>query len=210
MKLVSLVSSGIDSPVATYLLSKYADHIILVHADNRPFTDDREISNFIGLAKYLKTIMPCAINAFSIPHGAPLSKYKETCEDPRYTCIICKRMIIRYAAALAQEFGAEGIIMGDSLGQVASQTLRNLQIIDQVVSLPILRPLIGYDKQEVIKIAKQIGTYDLSIQRSSGCFAVPSKPATQAQLLPILQHEEYMNIQALVLTAFENKKKISL
>ncbi len=94
MKFVSLVSSGIDSPVATYLLSKKAEELILVHADNRPFTDEKEIENFIKLAKHLKKHISCKTKAYTLQHGNTLLSYKKRCED-RFTCIFCKRMLLR-------------------------------------------------------------------------------------------------------------------
>jgi tRNA uracil 4-sulfurtransferase len=197
MKLVALISSGIDSPVAAFLLSKKVDELILLHADNRPFTDDREIEKFITLAKYLKTLVPSKLSALLLPHGQSLDAYKIHCNN-KFTCVVCKRMMLRYAEAVAQKEHADAIIMGDSLGQVASQTLQNLRVVEQAVSIPILRPLIGFDKEDTIKIAKQIGTFDLSIAPADGCAAVPSKPSTQARLDYILAEEQKINVEELV------------
>lgn len=207
MKLVSLVSSGIDSPVAMYLLSKYVDEMILVHADNRPYTNDAEIDNFRRLASHLKTIVSCKTTAFLIPHGPALARYKKE-RQHRFTCVFCKRMMVRYAEHIAYLKHADALVMGDSLGQVASQTLPNLVVVDQAVSIPILRPLIGYDKNDVITIAKQIGTYELSIQKSSGCQAVPSQPATQTKLNQILAEEAELPIQHLVDDAIKNVMEV--
>jgi len=208
MKFVSLVSSGIDSPVATYLFSKKAEELILVHADNRPFTDEKEVENFIKLAKHLKKHISCKMKAYTLQHGNTLLSYKKRCED-RFTCIFCKRMLLRYAEKIAEKEQADAIIMGDSLGQVASQTLQNIRVIEQAVSIPILRPLIGLDKENIIKTAKKIGTYDLSILPSDGCSAVPKKPATQAKLNQILLEEEKINIDKLVSQAINNVEEIS-
>lgn len=210
MKFVSLLSSGIDSPVATYLMGPKAEEIILVHADNRPFTDDQEIHNFTAIASHLKTMLKCKTSAFIVPHGKTLLEYQQACTDRRYTCVICKRMLIRYAEKIAQNHCAYAVIMGDSLGQVASQTLQNLRIIDQAVSIPILRPLIGFDKEETIDIAKNIGTYNLSIQPSAGCKAVPTKPSTRAQRGKIIAEEEKINLSFLVNDAVANVKKIKI
>ena len=122
MKFASLISSGIDSPVSTYLLSKKAEEMILVHADGRPFTDNREINNFILIAKHIKKKVTCEIKSYVVPHGETLYSYKQNCDD-RFTCVFCKRMLLRYAEKIALRKEAEAIIMGDSLGQVASQTL---------------------------------------------------------------------------------------
>jgi len=209
MKFVALVSSGIDSPVATYLLSKYTDEIILVHADNRPFTDQREIEKFMILANLLKKILPSKITAVLVPHGASLLAYKTSC-DQKFTCVVCKRMMLRYAEAIAKKEHADAIIMGDSLGQVASQTLQNLRVVEQAVSIPILRPLIGFDKEDTIQIAKKIGTFDLSIAPADGCGAVPIKPSTQARLEQILAEEQKINIDELVQHAISHTTTVKL
>jgi tRNA uracil 4-sulfurtransferase len=209
MKYVALVSSGIDSPVATYLLAKKADEIILLHADNRPFTDDREIQKFIALAKYLKTKIPSKLTAYLVPHGPTLAAYKQCC-DHRYSCVVCKRMMLRYAEAIAKEEHADAIVMGDSLGQVASQTLQNLRVVEQAVQIPILRPLIGFDKEDTIKIAKEIGTFELSIAQAHGCDAVPVKPSTMAKLEAILAQEQKLQVDTLVRHAVNNATTLCL
>jgi len=205
MKFVSLISSGIDSPVATYLLSKKADEIILLHGDILPFTDQREIENFTVLVDHLKKIIPCFIKTYVIPHGESLNTFKQNC-DNRYTCVFCKRILLRYAERIAKNEGADAIIMGDSLGQVASQTLQNIRAIDDAIDIPILRPLIGLDKEDVVRIAKKIGTYDISILPSAECNAVPKKPATRAKLERILKEENKINVDKLVKKAVERSQ----
>jgi tRNA uracil 4-sulfurtransferase len=209
MRLVALISSGIDSPVAAYLLSKKIDELILLHADNRPFTDDREIEKFITLARHLQTLVPSKLVAYLLPHGQTLEAYKIHCNN-KYTCVVCKRMMLRYAEAIARKEKADAIIMGDSLGQVASQTLQNLRVVEQAVDIPILRPLIGFDKEDTIKIAKQIGTFDLSIAPAEGCAAVPTKPSTQARLDHILAEEQKINVDKLVQNVISQAKIVTL
>lgn len=207
MKFVSLISSGIDSPVATYLFSKKVDEIILLHGDIRPFTDNREIENFKRLVKHLKKICDCSLKNYLIPHGNSLNSYRENC-DIKFNCIFCKRMLLRYAEKIAEKEEADAIIMGDSLGQVASQTLQNILVIDNAVKIPVFRPLIGYDKEDVVKIAKEIGTYDLSILPSDGCSAVPNKPATSTKLDKILDEEKRIDIKKLIDKAVDEKHEI--
>ena len=209
MKLVALISSGIDSPVAAYLLSKKTDELILLHADNRPFTDDREIEKFITLARHLKTLVPSKLSALLLPHGQTLEAYKIHCNN-KYTCVICKRMMLRYAESIARKEQADAVVMGDSLGQVASQTLQNLRVVEQAVTIPILRPLIGFDKEDTIKIAKQIGTFDLSIAPADGCAAVPTKPSTQARLEHILAEEKKIDVDGLVRDVVSQAKIVTL
>jgi thiamine biosynthesis protein ThiI len=209
MKFVTLISSGIDSPVATYLISKKAKEIIFVHSDNRPFSDDREIKNFISITNFLKKKINSRIKIYIVPHGTCLISYKENCEN-RYTCVFCKRMMVRYAEKIAEKEKADAIVMGDSLGQVASQTLQNLRVVDSAVEIPILRPLIGFDKEDVVKIARKIGTYELSILPSSGCKAVPDKPATRAKLENVLEEEKKLDIEKIVKEVVDKSKILVL
>ena len=209
MKFVSLISSGIDSPVATYMISKKAEELILVHGDIRPFTDDKEINNFKKIAMHLKKICIPPVKIYLISHGDNLNIYKKSCLD-RYTCIFCKRMLVKYAEKIAQKEGANAIVMGDSLGQVASQTLQNIKVIDHAIEIPILRPLIGFDKEEIVKIAKEIGTYNISILPSKGCNAVPNKPATKAKLENILKEEEKIDVEELVKEAVNQSNLLSI
>jgi thiamine biosynthesis protein ThiI len=188
MKCVALLSSGIDSPVACYKLSSCIDSIILVHTDNRPYTDDREIENTLKLAKKLDQLLDIPMKLYFISHGKLLADIISFIPR-RYTCVECKRMMLRYADRICIKESADAIVMGDSLGQVASQTLQNIRVIDEVTSLPIIRPLIGLDKEEIISVAKKIGTFNLSILPSEPCSAVPDKPATKAKLAKIKEIE---------------------
>jgi thiamine biosynthesis protein ThiI len=119
-------------------------------------------------------------------------------------------MLLRYAEKIAEKEGAEAIIMGDSLGQVASQTLQNIRTIEQSVKIPVLRPLIGLDKEDIVKIAKEIKTYDLSILSSDGCKAVPDKPSTKAKLDAILDEENKINVNNLIKNTIKEYKIIKL
>jgi tRNA uracil 4-sulfurtransferase len=209
MKFVSLISGGIDSPVATYLLSKNADEIILVHGDIKPFTDDREIEKLTLLIGYLKKIIKCPIKTYVVSHGIILSSFKKYCNN-KFTCVFCKRTLLKYAEIIANKEGADAIIMGDSLGQVASQTLQNIKIVESAVNIPVLRPLIGLDKEDVVKIAKEIGTYELSILPTDGCNAVPSKPSTMAKFQTILGEENKIDIEKLIRKAVKNARILEI
>lgn len=197
MKFVSLLSSGIDSPVATYLLSKKTNETIIVHGDIKPFTDNREMNNFNRLCNHLKKIINHEIKVYVIPHGNSLSVFKQKCNN-RYICILCKRMLLRYAEKIAMNEHADAIIMGDSLGQVASQTLQNIGVIDQAIKLPILRPLIGLDKNEIVDIAREIGTFQHSILPSVNCTAVPKKPRTRSVLEKVLEEENKIDVEKIL------------
>jgi thiamine biosynthesis protein ThiI len=209
MKMISLLSSGIDSPVATFLISKNLDELILVHADIMPFSNSNEKYKFIQLVKYLSKKINCHVKLVILDHGCNLLEYKKNC-DNKFTCIFCKRMLLRYAEKIAELYGAEAIVTGDNLGQVASQTLQNIRTIEAAVKIPILRPLIGFDKEEIIKIAKEIGTYEFSIKPSGGCSAVPKKPSTMAKIDKILSEEKKINIKKLVSMSVNNLELVSL
>ncbi len=209
MKIVSLLSSGIDSPVATFLISKKADELILVHADIMPFSDLNEKDKFLELARYLSKKISCPIKIVILNHGNSLLEYKKNCDD-KFTCVFCKRMLLRYAEKIVVLYNADVITTGDNLGQVASQTLQNIKTIEESVKIPILRPLIGFDKEEIIKIAKEIGTYELSIKPSKGCSAVPIKPSTMAKIDKILIEEKKINIINLVNISVKNLRVIPL
>ncbi len=197
MNTVCLVSSGIDSPVAAYLVSRYVDNMILVHVDNGQFSTVGHNMAFLSLARRLKEITSCKIHIVIVPHGNTLQTYR--CQaDMKFTCVFCKRMIVRYADYIAQQKNADMIVMGDSLGQVASQTLQNITVVDAVSQVPIIRPLIGFDKQDIIKIAKKIGTYEISIADVGECLAVPKKPSTQARIDRLNDLEKNLDISALL------------
>jgi thiamine biosynthesis protein ThiI len=117
--------------------------------------------------------------------------------------------MLRTAQELAGRLGCGGIVMGDSLGQVASQTLKNLRYVSHGLSVPVVRPLIGYDKIEIEAIAKEIGTYDISIIRSDGCSVVPSKPITEADLKKMIIFDESSNLNELASAAAENAVRLS-
>jgi thiamine biosynthesis protein ThiI len=209
MNLVSLVSSGIDSPVATYLMAKQTKNMILVHANNQPFTDEQEQKNFLKLVHHLHDLCPQINKVIIVPHGSALTQYKDKAHQ-RFTCVFCKRMLVRYADQIAHQYNSHGIVMGDSLGQVASQTLYNLKVVESAINLPILRPLIGMDKEDVIRIAKEIGTYELSIKPSQSCTAVPKKPSTHATMEQLHNEEQHLDIKKLIENAIQKATIVSL
>jgi thiamine biosynthesis protein ThiI len=119
-------------------------------------------------------------------------------------------MMLRVAEALARRLGAAALVTGESLAQVASQTAQNLYVESQAVGIPVIRPLIGFDKEESIAIAKAIGTYDASIRRAVCCSVVPDRPATAARLEKILAEEAKLDIAALVKEGLEGAKEVML
>ncbi|MEM3526609.1 MAG: tRNA uracil 4-sulfurtransferase ThiI, partial [Candidatus Jordarchaeaceae archaeon] len=192
-KIVSLFSGGIDSPVATWLMMKRGCRVIPIYFDNTPYTDQSTLNRAISVVKILREYATHdKFYMYIIHHGKTLEKIIN--QAPRnLTCILCKRTFYQVAAAIAEKERAKGIVTGESLGQVASQTLDNLMILDESISLPVYRPLIGLNKLEIEEIAKRIGTYELSSTNVKSCEATPEKPATKANLEKIRSVEKVIN-----------------
>ena len=196
MKLVSLMSNGIDSPVASYRMSLMGADVILLHMDNRPYTDDRSVENVKAIAERLREVTGKEFPLYMAPHGDNQRDISENC-DRSYQCVMCKRVMQRTARELAKILGADAIVMGDSLGQVASQTLRNIVSENIGLDFPVIRPLIGMDKLEIEAIAKEIGTYDISIRPTDGCTIVPVGPITNADPEKVARFGEKIDVDAI-------------
>ncbi|MEA3560138.1 MAG: hypothetical protein U9R75_12875 [Candidatus Thermoplasmatota archaeon] len=189
MRFISLMSGGIDSPVSTYLMLKKGVEVLILNMDSRPLGGDDEAEKVNELWKHLEGMFPGKVGLIRGKHGLLLSSFRDHA-NPKYTCVLCKRSMLKVADRLCDRYGAEGIIMGDSLGQVASQTLKNLAVVSQGVKHPILRPLIGFDKLDIEKIAKETGTFEISIRRTTGCLAAPKYPITKAELSRVEEESE--------------------
>ena len=196
MKLIALMSSGIDSPVAAYKMAGLGAEVILLHMDNRPYSPDASSDDAKTIAERLREVTGKELPLYFAPHGPSQDIIKEGC-DRNYQCVMCKRVMQRTARELGKKLGCEGIIMGDSLGQVASQTLRNIRSENIGLDFPVVRPLIGMDKLEIEAIAKDIGTYDISIRPGHGCTIVPFKPITEANPEKVVRFSESIDLDAL-------------
>jgi thiamine biosynthesis protein ThiI len=128
--------------------------------------------------------------------------------NPKLRCVLCKRSMYRIAGAFAEERGAKGIVTGESLGQVASQTLDNLYVLDEATRIPVLRPTIGLDKLEIEGIAKKIGTYGISAVSVDGCTVVPNKPSTRSRLEEVHELEKELGLLDLCSTASRGITKV--
>ena len=204
MRFVVLISGGIDSPVAAYLMLKKGIDLVAVHLDNRPFTDDKEYGKMLSLIEHLSDICDKDIRIVQVPHKDHQLAFSRNC-NRHLQCVLCKRMMLRIGERVAVMEGAKAIVTGESLGQVASQTMENLRVENQTVKIPVLRPLIGFDKEEIISIAKAIGTYEISIRPGVCCNIVPKKPSTRANLEQVLREEEKIDIPSLVETSIESR-----
>ncbi|ACJ16496.1 Thiamine biosynthesis protein ThiI [Thermococcus onnurineus NA1] len=174
-KVVALLSGGIDSPVAAFLMMKRGVEVIPVHIYMGEKTLEKVRKIWNQLRKYGYGGKGELIVVKPKERERILQKLKELKKE-NYTCVFCKFMMVRHADRIAKDFGAKGIVMGDSLGQVASQTLENMYIVSRASDLPIYRPLIGMDKEEIVKIAKEIGTFELSTLPDDEIPFIPRHP----------------------------------
>jgi len=205
MKALVLLSGGIDSPVAAYVMAKQGAEIIALNMDNTPYTKPSE--KVKGIIQQLRKVTGQDIPLITAPHGKFNLSVIETTRSSHIRCVLCKRFMMRAAEAIAIENNCNAIVMGDSLGQVASQTLRNMKVEQQAISMQVVRPLIGLDKEEIIIIAKEIGTYQLSIEEAYDCGIVPEKPSTNANIEQIIESEESMDIPEMIKNTVAGAKK---
>jgi len=210
-RVMGLLSGGIDSAVACWLVMKRGCPVVPVYFDNTPFTDETTMERALNVAEVLfDWAVGFPRRVYVVQHGENLEKIIEDYYR-KLTCIFCKRMMYRIAERLAEMMGAEGIVTGEAIGEQASQTLTNLRVLsDAVKKYPIHRPLLGFDKAETETIARKIGTYEISSRKAGGCTAVPSKPATKAKLEEVMEAEEKLNIKEMVERSIESIKVVKV
>jgi thiamine biosynthesis protein ThiI len=193
--LVALVSGGIDSPVAAWMMMKRGCRILPVYVALDTFLDETTLARAERVVALLARYQPGI--QLTVIHDSYLASARQELEArhlEKYTCIFCKRRMYRVATDFAVRNGAKGIVTGESLGQVASQTLDNLVVLTDAASeVPVYRPLIGFDKEDTIRVAREIGTFTESISPASGCKAVPVGPSTKARPETIREIEESLD-----------------
>ncbi len=186
-KVVSLVSGGIDSPVASWLMMKRGCEVILFHVSSFDKEENKVRKLFNALKKYSSGKIDLIIKTRKDLFGNVCHSFVKDSIEDRYKCVLFKNMITEIAQEICYERGALGIVNGDNLGQVASQTLENLRATRYNIELPIYSPLITYNKEEIIKLAKKIGTYDISIEEEFTPDYIPKHPITKANLNKFLK-----------------------
>lgn len=206
-KALVLVSGGIDSPVASYMMAKRGIEPVYLHFHSYPFTTDQSIEKVRGLVKIL-TGYTGPTDLYLHPFSELQKKIVYSVPD-KYRIIIYRRMMMRIACALAKQLGIQALVTGEALGQVASQTLENMFVISDASDLPLLRPLVGYDKKDIISLAQKVGTYELSIEPHDDCCTVfmPKRPVTRAVLQDVLDVEKELPIEELVTEALGQIEK---
>jgi thiamine biosynthesis protein ThiI len=196
-KAVALVSGGIDSPVAAWMMMKRGVEIVALFMDCRPLVDSRTIDRAMATVRVLSTWTNSPIKTMVAPYGDALIEFLKY-GDHKLGCVLCKRLMIKVAERIAGEEKALGIVTGDSLGQVASQTLQNMYTIEEGIGLPIFRPLIGMDKTEIVDLAKMIGSYEASIQPANCCLGPPLHPETKATIAKVAYAEKSLEMEEMV------------
>ncbi|WP_414469632.1 tRNA uracil 4-sulfurtransferase ThiI [Methanobacterium sp. ACI-7] len=192
-KVIALLSSGIDSPVASFLMMKRGCEIIALNFNNYPYTG-KSNEKVIKIIKKLEEYSPSKIKHIEATYGEYLQECSE--EAPvRLTCVLCKAGMYKIAEKIAKGENALAIIDGSSLGQVASQTLPNIVATRYATKMPVLSPLIGLDKTEIQEMGRKIGTFDISILPAPDCTAVPKYPETNADLEKVLNVMEEIDFE---------------
>ncbi len=206
-KVLVMLSGGIDSPVAAWQMIKRGAKAVFIHFYSYPYTDKASLEKVIELAQIL-----AVSNYRSLVYLVPFAELQQTIvtQTPApFRVLLYRRMMTRIAERVATLVNAEALVTGESLAQVASQTLTNLRTIEAIADIPILRPLIGEDKAEIIEKAQRIGTFDVSTRPHQDCCSlfVPKHPATRASLAELADAESNLDIDALVETALNNLEK---
>lgn len=209
---ICLLSGGIDSPVAAWMMMKRGCRVIALYADNWPYVGDRKKS-MTRTKDVLKVLQGWSagwnIPVYSFDHGKNLKRFLESKAVPkRFVCLLCKRMMYRTANELAAQWDAKVVVTGETLGEVASQTLDNLVVLDEASGLPVFRPLIGNDKQENVDLAKRIGTYEESISVKGKCGAVPDAPRTRGKISELKGIESKLPMKKLLRESVKSIKRM--
>ena len=196
-----LLSGGIDSPVAGWMIAKRGVSVNAVHFQSPPYTSPRAKEKVLELGRILSESL-CGLRVHVIPFTDIQMQIHEKCH-PEYTTLIMRRYMMRIANAIAQKEHSDAIVTGESIGQVASQTVQALQCTNAIAELPVFRPLIGFDKQEIIDVAQKIGTFETSSLPYEDCCTVftPRHPATKPKMETILEGEAKLDSEALIAAA---------
>ncbi len=201
-----LISGGIDSPVASYMMAKRGLELTAVHFASPPYTSIRAEEKVVELlervAKYSGRI-----KMFTVPFTEIQEQIREKCKEDYFT-IIMRRFMMEIAEEVARRNGCHALITGESLGQVASQTLKAIECTDNACDMPVFRPLIGMDKEEIISISRKIDTFEVSIQPYEDCCTVftPKHPKTRPVLAEVLREQNKLDCRELVERAVEGVK----
>jgi len=210
--LVTLISGGIDSPVAAWMAMKRGAPLIILIMDTCDGSCSMQKKKALLEAKVLLDYMKGypKQKVIVVPYNKALKELSIAGEAKGITCLMCKRLMYRVAENIAYIFGAKGIVTGEILGEQASQTLQNISVLSSAIGLPIFRPLFCFDKSEVIDKSKQIGTDFVFGISQDPCFAVPKKPAIRGDAEEVKKIEKTIDIDGLVSYCVSNMKELSI
>jgi thiamine biosynthesis protein ThiI len=209
-RVVSLLSGGIDSPVSTYMIARRGVSVIPVHFFSFPYTSELAKEKVIALSRIL-TKYCGRMKLEIVPFTHIQESIREKCPEELFT-IIMRRFMMRISAKIADYNGCKAIVTGENLGQVASQTLEAMAVTEECASLPVLRPVVGMDKKEIIKLAEHIGTFETSILPYEDCCTVftPRHPKTKPKLEDVRAAEAALDVEALVKEAFDGIERVTV
>ncbi len=206
-KAMLLLSGGIDSPVAGYMMCKRGVKVEALHFSAYPYTSERALEKVKTLAGIL-----AEYEGEVVFHNVPVTRIQEelrkNCNEDYFTLLL-RRFMMRIAQKVAQRNGCRALVTGESVGQVASQTMEALCVTDSVVDIPVFRPCIGMDKEEIVAISRKIDTYETSILPYEDCCTVftPRHPRTKPELEKVLAEEKRVDVDALIEQAMEGYEK---
>ena len=207
---VSLLSGGIDPPVASYIIAKRGVALDMVHFFSYPYTSPEAKEKVLELARLL-TPWCGRLTVHVVPFTAIQEELRRSCPEEMFT-LVMRRFMMRIAQRVAKRCGAKALVTGESLGQVASQTMDAMTVTGQVVDIPVLRPVVGMDKEEIVQISRKIGTYDTSILPYEDCCTVftPRHPRLRPTVEEAEAAEAGLDIEAMVQAAVEGIERIRL
>lgn len=207
---LSLLSGGIDSPVSSYMMAKRGVVLEMLHFAAPPYTSDLARQKVLQLAQEL-TAWCGRMSVHIVPLTEIQEQIRKQCPEEYFT-LITRRFMMRIADRLAKEFDCRALVTGENLGQVASQTMEALRVSEDVTDLPVLRPLIGMDKEEIVRIARHIGTFDTSILPYEDCCTVftPRHPKTKPHVEEVREIESVLDIEGLVSRAMAQREVVKV
>ena len=209
-KAVSLLSGGIDSPVASWMMAKRGVALEMVHFYSYPYTSPEAKAKVLDLARLL-TPWTGRLIVHVVPFTHIQEELRRACPEELFT-LLMRRFMMRIAEGMARRTGCRALVTGESLGQVASQTMDAMAVTGAVASLPVFRPLVGMDKEEVVRIARKIGTFETSILPYEDCCTVftPRHPRTRPHLDEIEAAEAVLDVEALVQEALDATERVKI
>ena len=207
---LSLLSGGIDSPVSSYMMAKRGVVLEMLHFAAPPYTSDLARQKVLQLAQEL-TAWCGRMSVHIVPLTEIQEQIRKQCPEEYFT-LITRRFMMRIADRLAKEFDCRALVTGENLGQVASQTMEALRVSEDVTDLPVLRPLIGMDKEEIVRIARHIGTFDTSILPYEDCCTVftPRHPKTKPHVEEVREIESVLDTEGLVFRAMAQREVVKV